>query len=61
MKLCFENAAALEAGIALITGDLGIKVVTADADVTVSVKEVAEATITVTLDGKNAEIVYGGG
>ena len=61
MKLRFENAAALEAGIALIADDLGIKVVNVDADVTVTVKEVADATITVTLEGKNAEIVYGGG
>ena len=61
MKLCFKNAVALEAGIALIAQDLGIKIVTADADVTVSVKEVADTTITVTLDGENAEIVYGGG
>ena len=61
MKLCFENAAALEAGIALLAGDLGIEVACKDADVTVSVKEVAESTVNVTLNGKTAEIVYGGG
>ena len=61
MKLCFENAAALEGGIALVADELDIKVVTADADVTVSVKEVADATVTVTLDAQRAEIVYGGG
>ena len=61
MKLCFENAAALEAGIALLVGDLGIEVACKDADVTVSVKEVADSTVTVILNGKNAEIVYGGG
>ena len=61
MRFCFENATALEAGIALLAEDLGIKVVTADAGVIVSVKEVAEATITVSLDGQKAEIVYGGG
>ncbi len=61
MKLCFENAAALEAGIALVADELDIKVVSADADVTVLVKEVAEATVNVTLDGACAEIVYGGG
>ena len=61
MKLCFENASVLEAGIALLADDLGIKVVREGADVIVSVKEVADPTVSVTLDGKNAEIVYGGG
>ena len=61
MKLRFENATALEAGIALLADELGIKVVNEGADVTVSVKEVAQATVAVTLDEKSAEIVYGGG
>ncbi len=61
MKLRFENAAALEAGIALIADELGIKVVREGADCTVSVKETEENTLCVTLEEKTAEITYGGG
>ena len=41
MKLRFESAAALEAGIALVASELGFEVVNTGADVTVSVTEVA--------------------
>ena len=61
MKLRFESAAALEAGIALVASELGFEVVNTGADVTVSVTEVARECVTVTLDEKKAEIVYGGG
>ena len=61
MKVSFQNAKALEAGIALLADDLGIEVVTRGAELTVSVCEVKEHTLGVTLDGDTAEIVYGGG
>ena len=61
MKVSFQNAKALEAGIALLADDLGIEVVTKGAELTVSVCEVKEHTLGVTLDGTTAEIVYGGG
>ena len=61
MKILFENAAHLQDGIALICKDLDIEVVTGVADLCVSVREVAEHTLTVTRNGSTAEIVYGGG
>ena len=61
MKLRFENAAALERGIALVAPELDFEMVENGADVSVSVKEDVQATVAVTLNGKNAEIVYGGG
>lgn len=61
MRICFENAAALEAGIALVAEELGFEVVSEGADVAVSVKEAEENVLNVTLNEKNAEIVFGGG
>ena len=61
MKISFQNAKALEAGIALLAGDLDIEIVTEGAELTVAVREVEEHTLNVTLDGATAEIVYGGG
>ena len=60
MKLRFENAATLEAGIALLADELGITVVNEGADVTVSVRAVAENVLCVTWNAPCAEIVYGG-
>ncbi len=61
MKLCFENATQLQAGIALVCGELGFETAQTGADLTVTVREVDGHTLTVTLDGTRAEIAYGGG
>ena len=61
MKLKFEGAGAPEKGIALVAEELGIEVVDTAADCTVTVRESAEHVLRVTLDGKRAEILYGGG
>lgn len=62
MKLCFKNADALLDCIALLADDLGITVCCeADAALTVSVEEVPGNILSVTLSGKTASIVYGGG
>ena len=52
MKLCFQNAQALSAGIAALAPDLGIELTCpCTADVTVEVKEVAERFVSVKLYG----------
>ena len=61
MRIRFENAAHLESGIALVCGDLGFQGAEKSADLTVSVKECAESTLRVCLDGARGEITYGGG
>ncbi len=61
MKLCFENATHLQAGIALVCGELGFETAQTGADLTVTVRELDGHALTVTLDGKRAEIAYGGG
>ena len=61
MKIQFLNAAALMDGIAYVAPDLGFEVVAENADLTVTVTEVAERTVTVTLDGDHAAITYGDG
>ncbi len=61
MRICFENAAHLEKGIALVCGELGFEAVNEAADLTVYVREVAEHTLSITRSGDTAEIVYGGG
>ena len=62
MKFCFENADALKVGIETLIPELGIVLADAsEADVVVFVKETDEDIVTVTRDGRRAEIVYGGG
>ncbi len=61
MKIQFLNAAALADGIAHVAPDLGFEVAEQNADLTVTVTEVAERTVTVTLDGDHAAITFGDG
>ena len=61
MTIQFLNAADLAKGIAYVAPDLGFEVVGQNADLTVTVTEVAERTVTVTLDGDRAAITYGDG
>jgi len=62
MKLCFQNAGPLEAGIALLREDLGIETAPeSEARVTVAVTCAQEDILSVTLDGSHASITYGGG
>ena len=61
MNLQFQGAEALAAGIALVSEDLGIECVSANADCTVTVREVEKDTLCVTLNAESAEITYGGG
>ncbi len=60
MKIQFHNADTLMDGIALVAEDLGLVVAT-PAEVTVTVMEVEDQTLTVTLNRGEASIVYGGG
>lgn len=67
----FQNAEILFDGILLVAEDLGITavknqgIILADErgneDITVTVSEAAENIVTVTLEGKEARIIYGGG
>ena len=50
MKIQFINAAALADGIAAVAPDLGFEITEKNADLTVTVTEVAERTVTVTPD-----------
>ena len=61
MKIRFVNAAALQEGIALVAPDLGFEVVTEQAELTVTVCEVAERIVTVELNGDNATVTFGDG
>ena len=62
MKLCFINAGALAAGIALLREDLGIETAPeSEARVTVAVTCAQEDILSVTLDGSHASITYGSG
>ena len=62
MKYCFLNAESLQEGIALVAEQLGIEVADKDAAaLTVTVTEVTERVLRVSLDGAAAQIVYGGG
>ncbi len=61
IKLCFKNGEQLAAGIALVAEDLGIRVVAENADLTVTVKEVSERTLAISLHGKEATVTYGDG
>ncbi len=59
MKLRFENAEHLKKGIGYLCEELDITI--ADDGICVRVTETAETRVTVTLSGKNAQIIYGGG
>ncbi len=61
MKLSFVGAAALLKGISYVAEDLGIEVVSADAEMTVTVSETDGHTLSVTRKGDTATITYGGG
>lgn len=61
IRVAFENAAALQAGISCVAGDLDLEVVTKGAELCVCVRETPEHTLCVKLDGARAEITYGGG
>ncbi len=62
MKVYFENADALRAGIALVAEDLDITLCDKEsADLTVSVTESDERIVEVVLDGKAASITFGDG
>ena len=62
MKIYFKNAEELTGAISLVAQDLNIEIGENDcADVTVNVKKVDARTLTVELDGKNANITYGDG
>lgn len=62
MKLYFKNAETLKNGISLVAEDLGITISSElEADVTVSVLECDERMVHVSLDGKEAKIIYGDG
>ena len=62
MKLYFENAENLTEAIALVADELSVTVTNKEnADVTVTVSEVEERSVSVTLDGNKATIAYGDG
>ena len=61
MRIRFENASALMDGILAVAPDLGFTVTEGSADLTVTVSEVGERTVSVTLDGDRATITYGDG
>jgi len=61
MKIRFENADTLLDGISFVAPDLGFEVAEDNADLTVTVTEVEQRTVTVTLDKNSAIITYGDG
>ena len=62
MKICFKNASDLLDGINLVAADLGFTLsCESEADVTVYVEVSKDVISSVTLNGKNAKIVYGNG
>ena len=61
MRIRFENANSLLKGISYVASDLGFEIVDVNADLTVTANEVAERTLSVTLDGSYATITYGEG
>ena len=60
MNVQFVNASSLQDGINLVAEDLGF-CVTENASVTITVTEVEERTLSVSLQDKQATITYGGG
>ena len=62
MKIYFQNAAVIADGLEILSADLGIELADKNcADVTVEIIESDEATVQITLDGKNATLKYGDG
>lgn len=61
MKLCFENASALQDGILAVAEELGFATVSAAGDITVTINEQGIDGFSLSLDGKRAQITYGGG
>ena len=62
MKFCFQNAESLLGAIGLVADELSLTLTDeASADVTVTVSEVEERSVSVMLDGKRATIAYGDG
>lgn len=61
MKFCFVNATDLLDGIALVADELGITRCDGNADITVEVCKLDERMLSVSLDGKKANISYGDG
>nr|MBQ4319667.1 family 20 glycosylhydrolase [Clostridia bacterium] len=62
MKLNFKNADKLSEAIAILMPDLGCEVsCECEADVIVTINETDKATVSAELNGKRAEITYGGG
>ncbi len=60
MKIKFSNAQNLTDGIELLQEELGF-ILSEDGDITVTVNEVSEKKVAVSLKGKDASITYGGG
>lgn len=60
MKIKFLNAENLIGGIGLLEEELSFEI-SQNGDYTVTVKELEEASVSVDVKGKNAEITYGGG
>ena len=62
MKIFFENAEKLAKGISYVAEELGITLVSRkEAELTVTVSELGERKLSVSLDGANATIAYGDG
>ena len=62
MNICFTNPGKLTEGLELLVNDLGIEITDEkNAFITLSVTETDTAGFTLTLDGKNATVSYGGG
>lgn len=60
MKVLFKDAEKENQSLALLAEDLGVTLVADHADLTVTVAHTDADALTVTLDGKNAKIAYGG-
>ncbi len=61
-KYYFKNADELERGIEILASDIGFVICDEkNADITVEAEKVSENILTLSLDGKNAKITYGGG
>ena len=61
MKVRFIDASCERESLARLSSDLGITLSEENADITVRVAHADADALTVTLDGKNAKITYGGG
>lgn len=61
MKYRFSNAENISEAISILAPELGIIISDSEADVFVTVERTEENTLYVSIDGKNANITYGGG